>query len=153
MSLLEVSYILIRFFCLHHLEVESEVADKTAGIRPRSFVERNTGVLEAFKNDFKQLPLLRIHVSGLEIIDAEETVLELPNIIFEEVATLRHDAAWTVHAVGVIEAVDVESRFRDIALCGSTRSEKIPELLGRGAVSGQSASWGRLALEFTKFYL
>lgn len=120
---------------LHDLIIDGEVAHIDARVGARRLLERDTRILETFEHDFQQLPLLRVHVCGLEIVDAEEAVLELADVLVEEVAALGDDAARPV-AVGVVEGVGVEPVSGDVAAPGAGVGDELPEGLGGVGVSG-----------------
>lgn len=101
-------HVLIRVPQLHNLEVHGEVAHIAARVRARSVGKRDTRVLEALKYDLEQFSLLGIHVSCLEIVDAEKAILELANVFFQKIAALHRHATRTVHALRVIKAPDIE---------------------------------------------
>ena len=62
--------------CLHHPIVKSETPSKDSGIGPVDVFKAYTSVFEALVYNFQQLALLRVHIGGFNIVDAEKAVLE-----------------------------------------------------------------------------
>jgi hypothetical protein len=116
----------LRVFELHRNEVGHEVADVASYIRPRKLFERDTGAFKGLEHDFQQLPLLGIHEGGLQVVDAEESVFERPDVFIDEVAPGSIKAAWTI-TIGMIEPIDVESGGRKWPLSASASLQKIPK--------------------------
>ena len=124
---------------LHGDEVGDEVADIATDVGVRDLIQREAGVLERLEDHLKQLALLGVHVCGLEVVDAEEGVLEPADVVLDEVAALHVERARTVR-VGVVEAVDVEARRWEAALGGTPGLEELPELGCGVASTGQTTS-------------
>lgn len=95
------------------LVVDREVPHEDARRRARHAFQARPGALETLKDDFEQLPLLRVHVCGLEVVDAEEVVVELAYVFVDKVAAGHISAAAVVATFGVIETIDVVSPRRD----------------------------------------
>lgn len=56
-------------------------------------------------------------MSGFEIVDAKEAILEITNFFIDEITAFGIQTAGTLSSIGMIEAVDIESRLWYIALC------------------------------------
>ena len=93
---------------LHGDEIRHEIADIATDVGVRDLVQREAGVFERLEDNLEQLPLLWVHIRGLEVVDAEEGVLEPADIVLNEVAALHVERAGPVR-VRVVEAVDVEA--------------------------------------------
>jgi hypothetical protein len=113
-------------FELHRNEVGHEVADVASYIRPGKLFECDTSAFKGLEHDFQQLPLLGIHEGGLQIVDAEESVFERPDVLIDEVAAGSIKTAWAI-TIGMVEPIDVESGGWKWPLSASTSLQKIPK--------------------------
>ena len=98
-------------------------------------MERDARILKALKHNLKQFSLLRVHVCCLKVVDAEKAIVKFANIILQKVAALCRHTAGAVHALWVIEAVDIESRYGNVALGGSALGNQVPKLTRGGRPS------------------
>ena len=114
---------------LHRLIIDREIAHEDAGIGARDALHGRAGALEAFEHNFEQFALLWVHVRCLEVVDAEEAVVELTDVLFEEIASGNIHGASTA-TIGVIERVDVVTLRRDSALSGLFVHHQVPEAWG-----------------------
>lgn len=121
---------LFRFFRLHDHKVEGEITHVTARIRTRRLLERHAGALETLEHDFEEFPLLRVHVRRLEVIDAEEAIVEGADVLAEEVPALGYHTTGPVHTVRMVEAIYVEPRRGHTARRGPALGYEFPELGG-----------------------
>lgn len=85
-----------------------EVADVDASIGPLNGLKSDAGALEGLVDDLEQLALLRVHILRLEVVDAEESILESADIVVEEVASRRINCAEMV-GVFVVEGFGIVS--------------------------------------------
>lgn len=108
---------IVKITRLLDLVVHSEVADKHASIGPGDAIHGHASIFQTLIHDLEDLPLLRVHVGGLEVVDAEEAIVELPDVFLQEIpAVCIHDAGRV--GVRLVEAIDVEARGRDTSLAG-----------------------------------
>lgn len=101
---------------LYYLVVDSEVSNIASCVGTRNFVKWDTRALETLKDSFEELPLLWIHIRGLEVIDTEKAILEGTRVLIEKVATLGVHTAWPIYPIRMVEGVSVEPRAGNIAL-------------------------------------
>ena len=59
----------------------------TPHIRTRHIVQSNSSAFEALKDNFKQLPLLWIHIRSFPVVDAKELVVKVSNVFLQEAPT------------------------------------------------------------------
>lgn len=117
---------IVRVARLARLVVDREVAYKDARQRPRQAYQARSRTLQTLKDDLEELALLRVHIRGLEVVDAEEVVVELANVLVDKVAAGHIGAAAVVAALGVVEAVDVVSPGWNGPLGGLVVNEESP---------------------------
>ena len=74
--------------CLHHPIVKSKAPREHSGIGSLDIFEGNTSILKTLIYDFQQFTLLRVHISGFDVVNAEKAVFELTQIFMNEVAAI-----------------------------------------------------------------
>lgn len=102
---------IFRITQLHHLEVHSKISNVAANIRIGGLKKRHTGTFETFIDDLEKFALLRVHIQGFHIVDAEEVVFKRANVVVrgQEVATGHVHASRPTASTDVVESVDVEA--------------------------------------------
>ena len=113
---------------LHDPKVCCETTDIGPDVGPRDILKAYARAFEALEHHLQQLPLLRVHKGRFEIVDPEEIILEVAEVLVNEVASSHVDTAGPVVTVGVVEAVDVPSCGRDLALAGSLVAKECPQV-------------------------
>lgn len=108
------------------LVVDGEVADVDTGERAGEALHGGAGALEGLVDDLEKLSLLWVHVGGLKVVDAEETIVEIAQILIDEVST-RNVGASAALTVRVIETLQVVPLLRDRSLCRLGVDQKVPE--------------------------
>lgn len=130
-------HLLFRLLGLHDHVVKGEISNISARVGTRCLVQGDAGVLKALKDDLEKLSLLGVHVGCLEVANAEEAVVEIADVlVVQEVTPLGHHTAGSVHAVFVVESIDVEPGSWHTALSGAPFGDELPEVCGR-----RGASW------------
>jgi len=122
-------------FTLKNQEVCRKVPHITSSVGSSCLLERYASTFEAFIHNLQKLSLLGIHVSSLEIVDPEKAIFERTDVFFQEIATLGIDASRTI-GIRMIEPVNVEPRFRNLALPRTSSKEQVPQLGSRRGTSG-----------------
>ena len=129
----------VRITRLHGQIVDREISHEDARVGARHAVHGRSRALKAFEDDFEQLALLRVHVRGLEVIDAEEAVVKLTHVLVQEIAALNvHGAA--AAAVRVVEGFAVVAFGRYRAMGRPLMHQEVPEGQGRVDGAGEAAS-------------
>lgn len=98
---------LIRILNLHKKVVMSKIAYINASIRPRYIVHGYACIFKAFKDNLKQLTLLRVHIRRLEVVDAEEAIIELAYVFLQEIATIRVDYT-SPRCFGIVKPLNIK---------------------------------------------
>jgi hypothetical protein len=122
------------------LVVDGEVADVDTGERAGEALHGGTGALERLIDNLQKLSLLRIHVGGLEVVDAKEAIVEVAQIFVDEVSTWDVGAS-TALSIGVVETLQVISLLGNRALCRLGVDEEVPECRWRTDVAGETAAY------------
>lgn len=94
---------------LPRLIVDSKVGHEDTGGRARYAFHGCARALETFVRDLEQVPLLRVHVRGLHVVDSEKVVVKLANILVDEIASGDIGATAAVAALGMVEPLNVVS--------------------------------------------
>lgn len=139
-----VSVQIVRVSCLARLVVDRKVCHINAGGRARHAVHGCTRALEAFKNHFKQLALLRIHISSLEVVDAEKVIVELAYVFVDEVAARYVSTATAITALWVVEPIDVVPFRWDGSLSRLLVDKEVPKVQRRVNIPRKAASCDRV---------
>lgn len=111
---------------LRHPMIHSKASRENPRVRPSDLLNWYTSILKAFVGNFQELTLLRVHISGFHVVDAEEAVFEFSQILMDEIAATHAHATDLFSSFGVMEGIDVPALWWHIALTGSLLQQQIP---------------------------